>query len=409
MKKIVMFCIVLALAVSIFSQEKQLDQRSTYVYKGKQVLISASDLNCSYFIAKKFPMDIKIVGSALMGDKRLYTDGDNLYINKGSKDGLKEGDSLLIISKGHSIFNPLTHGRLGYLFTKKSLATITAVWEDKGLINLIKGCYDVNIGDYAIPHKPEQTVIGAPVSYKDAKLPKTGLVGNVVYANILNTVEKNNPASHDYVTTDFGKAELSRGNFVLFYKIIKKKLPPLIIGTGIAINIQNNNSTIKVLDSSQPVTVGTKLVLLPEEKQMQAAITGEREKIPVVDAVKKEPTKPQPGQETKEVNVLFNLNSKTIGDTYKSELDGIKEFISGKSNFVVILKGYACSIGGIEYNLKLSQERVEAIKGYLIKEFGINESQIETYFYGEKDAPFDNTSEAERRKNRLVTIQVISK
>ncbi len=411
MKKIIIFSILLALVFSISGQkkEKPLDQRSTYVYQGKQVLISKSDLMCSYFIAKKFPMDIKIVGSEMMGSKDLNTDGDKLYINKGSKDGLKEGDSLMIISKGHSVFNPLTNGRLGILFTRKSLATVTGVWEDKGQIRLIQGCYDVNIGDYAIPHKPEKIVIGKPVSYKESKIPKTGLVGNIVYANVLNRIEKDNPATHDYVTTDFGKAEVSRGNFVLFYKKIKKSLPPLIIGTGIVINVQNNNSTVKVLEVSHPVSVGTKLVLLPDEQQTQTAIPGQTEQIPVVGTVKKEPTTAQPGQETNETNVLFDLNSKTISDSMKNALEEIKTFIASKPQYVVILKGYACSIGNLEHNLKLSQERVEAVKEFLIKEIGINESVIESYFYGEKEAPFDNTSEVERRKNRLVTIQVIGK
>jgi len=45
----------------------------------------------------------------------------------------------------------------------------------------------------------------------------------------------------------------------------------------------------------------------------------------------------------------------------------------------------------------------------LINEYGIAENFIESYFYGEKESPFDNTSEEQRRKNRLVHIQVIGK
>ena len=177
----------------------------------------------------------------------------------------------------------------------------------------------------------------------------------------------------------------------------------------VVINVKNNNSTVKVLEVRHPVSVGTKLVLLPDEQLTQTAIPGQTEQIPVVGTVKKEPTTAQPGQETNETNVLFDLNSKTISDSMKNALEEIKTFIASKPQYVVILKGYACSIGNLEHNLKLSQERVEAVKEFLIKEIGINESVIESYFYGEKEAPFDNTSEVERRKNRLVTIQVIGK
>jgi outer membrane protein OmpA-like peptidoglycan-associated protein len=52
---------------------------------------------------------------------------------------------------------------------------------------------------------------------------------------------------------------------------------------------------------------------------------------------------------------------------------------------------------------------VENIKAYLVSKLGIGENLIESYYYGEKDAPYDNTSEEQRRKNRLVNIQVIGK
>ena len=73
------------------------------------------------------------------------------------------------------------------------------------------------------------------------------------------------------------------------------------------------------------------------------------------------------------------------------------------------LRGYTCSIGGDEYNLRLSSRRAEEIKNILVSQYGIDAAHIETFFYGEKDPQFDNSSEAERRKNRLVKIEVNGK
>ena len=106
---------------------------------------------------------------------------------------------------------------------------------------------------------------------------------------------------------------------------------------------------------------------------------------------------------------MINKNNIDFSDKYASEFEKVKEFISSKSQYVVILRGYTCSIGGLEYNLKLSQERVNNVKAYLVSALGIPENFIKTYYYGEKDAPYDNTSEEQRRKNRLVNIQVIGK
>jgi hypothetical protein len=41
--------------------------------------------------------------------------------------------------------------------------------------------------------------------------------------------------------------------------------------------------------------------------------------------------------------------------------------------------------------------------------YNITNEFFETYYYGEKESPFDNTAEEERRKNRLVTVQVVGK
>jgi len=131
------------------------------------------------------------------------------------------------------------------------------------------------------------------------------------------------------------------------------------------------------------------------------------EKIPIVEALKSGKL-PDEIQKV-EVSILFDLDSKSIDPSYEIEFGRIKEFIKSKSEFVVILKGYACGIGGLEYNLKISKERVDRVREMLINEYGIAENFIESYFYGEKESPFDNTSEEQRRKNRLVHIQVIGK
>jgi outer membrane protein OmpA-like peptidoglycan-associated protein len=207
-----------------------------------------------------------------------------------------------------------------------------------------------------------------------------------------------------YVSVDLGKAYLKSGDFMLFYKIIKKELPPVIIGSGIIISSQNNNSTVKVLDASYPVEVGDRAVLLPE---ISEELSKPEEKIPIVETLKKEQMESE--EETIEIDVLFDLDSKSIGNNYLDDLKRIKEFTDSKSQYIVILRGYSCSIGGFEYNLQLSKERVENVKKILVTEHGIEENFIESYYYGEKENPFDDSLEAERRKNRLVRIQVIGK
>ena len=59
--------------------------------------------------------------------------------------------------------------------------------------------------------------------------------------------------------------------------------------------------------------------------------------------------------------------------------------------------------------LPAAMSGIIAIKNILISQYGIDAAHIETFFYGEKEPQFDNSSEVERRKNRLVKIEVNGK
>jgi len=414
MKKLIILLITISLIAPLLCQEEEqkLDMKKEYTFKTAYLLISEIDLNCSYFISQKLSIDMVIIGSETMDTNKIgYTDTEKLFINKGSNDGLTEGDILLIIEKGKAVFNPFTHSKLGIYYQKKSQAVLTCIYEDKSVITLRKGCNPVKIGDLVIPFKAEKTIMKPSINYKNCRIPKLSPTGNVVLSNLSSGVNRIYAGTHDYVTVDMGKAEVSKGNFLLFYKILNKNLPPVIIGTGIVINAQNTNATVKILNAVNPVEIGMKATLLPDIDQKTGKIVSDtgKEDIPIVNTLKNETGELQEGEKMMEVNILFTLNSKTIDEKYNANFAEIKQFIASKSEYIVVLKGYCCSIGNEEYNLKLAQERVEKIKELLINELGINANLIETAYYGEKNAPFDNSQEEQRRKNRLVNIIVRGK
>ena len=407
MKRLLILLLVVISFLSLFSQEKKqiLDIRKAYTYQAASLLISETDLNCSFFISKRISKDVVIVGAQEMFmDRTQYADGDKLIINRGSADGLKEGDMWLILEQGKRISGPYSLRILGTFYLKKSLAEVTCAYEDTSIITLREGCNPVEIGDFLLPFKPEETVFKKKIDYRECKLPESPFEGVVVYSELSMGMEREIAGTSNFVAVDLGKALLSKGNFLLFYKIIKKNLPPLITGLGIVVNPQNTNSTVKILDASYHIELGDRVVLLPEEPMETLA---EVEKVPIVEALK---TEKRPDEIQKvEVSVLFDIDSKTVDSKYDTDIEMIKEFISTKSEFAIMLKGYSCSIGDAEYNLKLSKDRVDNVKQILVERLGIGEEFIESYFYGEKEMPFDNSSEEQRRKNRLVTIQVIGK
>jgi outer membrane protein OmpA-like peptidoglycan-associated protein len=421
MKKVLFFVIftflVLALTAKVEEPKKIYKLQKAYVFLDESLLISDSDLNCSYFLKDSMPQDIKIVASYQSVDKRSdFSDTDNLFIDKGSKDGLKEGDVLMIMSQGKRIKN------LGRYYLKKSLAEITAIYEHRSVIHLKSGCNPVNVGDFAILYKPEKTVFAKKIDYMQARIPANPVRGNILYTDLSLGIPSAITSTCQYVTVDLGKGVIGKGTFLLIYRILKSDLPPLIIGLGIVIQAENKNSTVKILDSNSDIKVNDQVLILPtnEGKDAGGSEAGKKENIPIIETLQiegqnKEDAQTEEVQTTEQkgdalnVDVLFDFDSKQPKGDHNVDFTAIKEFINAKSEYLVTLRGYTCSIGGEEYNLRLAKERVEVIKNILISQYGVVATHVETFFYGEKEPKFDNSNEVERLKNRLVKIEVSGK
>lgn len=394
-------------------------------YQKEELLISATDMYCTYFIRKSLSEDL-VVSSAqdVELEKEYFSDGERLYINKGSNDGINEKDVFLVIEKGSKIHNRLNSKTLGTFYQKKALAEVVRIYEDKSLVIIKRACHPVHLGDILVPYQEQEPVFEKKIDYQKSRLPESGIEGNVVYLHAEMGVDREISGPSTYVTIDLGKAMASKGDWLLLYKIFNADLPPMIIGSALVIDSQNTNSTVKIIENAVPVTVGIKLVLF----QVAAEKTGkkaddadefeeivseqeEMEEIPIIDTQEKAADSPEAKEKEKtlKINVFFDINKTSVKDKYKKELEKIKPFIDARAAYTVILRGYACNIGGLEYNLKLSKKRVESVKKHLMEKYNIKEEFFETYHYGEKDTPFDNTKKDERKKNRLVNIEVIGK
>lgn len=73
---------------------------------------------------------------------------------------------------------------------------------------------------------------------------------------------------------------------------------------------------------------------------------------------------------------------------------------------VIQLEGHTDYLGDPAKNLKLSQQRVDAVKGYLVSK-GVNKNRIKTKaFGGTMPLSRDNTPEA-HRMNRRVELRIL--
>jgi type IX secretion system PorP/SprF family membrane protein len=106
--------------------------------------------------------------------------------------------------------------------------------------------------------------------------------------------------------------------------------------------------------------------------------------------------------------VHFESGTAIIENTSYSNLDLVAEVMKGHPGDILSLNGHTDDIGEAEANLKLGQERAEAVKAYLSAK-GIPTSSITTMSSGETNPIADNKTDEGRALNRRVEMKIRKK
>jgi hypothetical protein len=101
--------------------------------------------------------------------------------------------------------------------------------------------------------------------------------------------------------------------------------------------------------------------------------------------------------------VLFPFD-KACTDEYNDNLDKVAAFIKEHKELSLILTGHTDLMGNVKYNMKLSKQRADYVKKYLISK-GVSPKQIFVSYKGKNEPVAQNTSEESRAFNRRVEIR----
>jgi len=99
-------------------------------------------------------------------------------------------------------------------------------------------------------------------------------------------------------------------------------------------------------------------------------------------------------------NLEFDLGKATIRPHSFPSLNKVARLLVDK-NFSLKLAGHTDNTGSPDFNMRLSKDRAESIKNYLVSQ-GANPSRIEATGYGETQPIATNKTAAGRQKNRRV-------
>jgi OOP family OmpA-OmpF porin len=102
--------------------------------------------------------------------------------------------------------------------------------------------------------------------------------------------------------------------------------------------------------------------------------------------------------------IYFDFNKSDVKPESDPALQEISKLLSGNPNLKVFIVGHTDNVGGVDYNMKLSQARADAVVKALTTKYKVNPQSLKAYGVGQLAPVAPNKTEDGRAKNRRVEL-----
>jgi outer membrane protein OmpA-like peptidoglycan-associated protein len=104
-------------------------------------------------------------------------------------------------------------------------------------------------------------------------------------------------------------------------------------------------------------------------------------------------------------DVLFDTNSSALAPGAYERLRSVAASLQRYPDTNIVVKGHTDSSGAESYNLKLSEERAENVRKYLVAE-GVSAARVTAIGFGEAYPLVSNDTSSGRQQNRRVELEI---
>ncbi|HEY3346570.1 MAG TPA: OmpA family protein [Nitrospirota bacterium] len=109
-----------------------------------------------------------------------------------------------------------------------------------------------------------------------------------------------------------------------------------------------------------------------------------------------------------DLDIKFDFDKADIKPEYDSEVKKVADFLKQNPKAKADVQGFTDAVGSDEYNLGLSKRRAEAVRDYLVANFGIEASRLSSEGYGKSSPALPNLTEEGRSENRRAVRVICS-
>jgi OOP family OmpA-OmpF porin len=102
--------------------------------------------------------------------------------------------------------------------------------------------------------------------------------------------------------------------------------------------------------------------------------------------------------------IYFDFNKSDVKPESEPALNEIAKLLSGSPSLKILIVGHTDNVGGIEYNMKLSLARANAVVQALTTKYKVNPQSLKAYGVGQLAPVAPNRTEDGRAKNRRVEL-----
>lgn len=103
-------------------------------------------------------------------------------------------------------------------------------------------------------------------------------------------------------------------------------------------------------------------------------------------------------------DILFDTGKANIQSASAEALKQIAKLLDNHYDLELLIEGHTDDTGSFETNMKLSKERAEAVKTYLVEQLGIDASRLKTNGLGSTRPTASNDTKEGRAENRRVEL-----